>query len=256
MSKQLETPGKILAFVNQKGGVGKSTLATNTAAILSQKYRVLLLDTDNQGSSEDWGVARTGKLQSKSNLRGFSKHYRGIKRATEVSMDLEEIATSFDIVVVDTPGRNELISLGVIAAANLVVIPLTPGNYSFWSSEVTRELIQRVAAARPNDFAARLLLNMRDKRRKISAEAEKLMRELEIPVLKTSIGNRNIFESSSEGLSILELPARSESDREAQREMNELITEIEEIMGMIKTPKSNKNVVESGLLKQANTQIV
>lgn len=224
------TAGKIVTFVNQKGGVGKSILAINVSAILSNRYSVLLLDTDNQGSSEDWGVARINKLESNNRLRGFSKHYRGIKKATEVSMDLQEIASTYDVVIVDTPGRNELVSLGVIAAANLVIIPLTPGNFSFWSSEITRELIQKVAAARPEDFAARLLLNMRDKRRKISREAENLLQNLEIPVMRTSVGHRNIFESSSEGLSVLELPARSASDREARREMNELVSEIEEIL--------------------------
>ena len=221
-----------MAFVNQKGGVGKSTLTTNVAAILSEKHQVLLLDTDNQASSEDWGVARINKLEAENRLRGFSKHYRGIKKATEVTMDLEEIAASYDVVVVDTPGRNELVSLGVIAAANIVIIPLTPGNFSFWSSEITRELIQKVAAARPDDFAARLLLNMRDKRRKISREAEKMLSEFEIPVMKSSIGHRNLFEASSEGLSVLELAAKSASDREAQQEMNEMVAEIVEVLGL------------------------
>ncbi len=224
--------GKIVAFVNQKGGVGKSTLTTNVAAILGAEHRVLLLDTDSQGSSEDWGVARINKLQSANKLRGFSKHYRGIKKATEVSTDLEEIAGSYDVLIVDTPGRNELVSLGVIAAANLVIIPLTPGNFGFWSSEVTRELIQKVAVARPTDFAARLLLNMRDKRRKVSREAEALLEKLEIPVMRSSIGHRNIFEASSDGLSVLEIPARTDSDREGQREMSELVSEISEILGL------------------------
>lgn len=227
-----DNAGKIVAFVNQKGGVGKSTLTTNVAAILGAEHRVLLLDTDSQGSSEDWGVARINKLQSANKLRGFSKHYRGIKKATEVSTDLEEIAGSYDVLIVDTPGRNELVSLGVIAAANLVIIPLTPGNFGFWSSEVTRELIQKVAVARPTDFAARLLLNMRDKRRKVSREAEALLEELEIPVMRSSIGHRNIFEASSDGLSVLEIPARTDSDREGQREMSELVSEISEILGL------------------------
>jgi len=246
--KNKSTAGKIVGFVNQKGGVGKSTLTTNIAAMLSNKYRVLLLDTDNQGSSEDWGVARINKLESNNRLRGFSKHYRGSKKASEVSMDLEEIAASYDIVVVDTPGRNELVSLGVIAAANLVIIPLTPGNFSFWSSEITRELIQKVAAVRPEDFAARLLLNMRDKRKKISREAEKMLQELEIPVMRTSVGHRNIFESSSEGLSVSELPARSASDREAQNEMNNLVSEIEEVLGLVpKQAERKKNATEKSV---------
>jgi chromosome partitioning protein len=259
MSNKINAKGKIIAFVNQKGGVGKSTLTTNVAAALSQKYRVLLLDTDSQGSSEDWGVARINKLHAKNSVRGFSKHYRGIKKATEVTMDLEEIASSYDVVVVDTPGRNELISLGVIAAANLVVIPLTPGNFSFWSSEVTRELIQKVAAARPDDFAARLLLNMRDKRRKISNEAEKLLKELEITVMRTSVGNRNIFESSSEGLSVLELSARTVSDREGQRELDELVAEIEEILGFsaakeIASTRKKSNSKKAATMETAQKQ--
>lgn len=252
MAKEESAKGKIVAFVNQKGGVGKSTLTTNVAAALSQKHRVMLLDTDGQGSSEDWGVARMNKLQTKNAVRGFSKHYRGVKKATEVSMDLEEIAGSYDIVVVDTPGRNEIVSLGVIAAANLVVIPLAPGNFSFWSSEVTRELIQKVAAARPRDFEARLVLNMRDKRRKISGEAERLLQELEIPVMRTSIGNRNIFEASSEGLSVLELAARSESDREGQREMRELVAEIEELLGIAEQQAAGNAPAKKAPVKKKN----
>ncbi len=247
MTKKDLPKGRILAFVNQKGGVGKSTLTTNIAAVLSEKYKVLLLDTDSQGSSEDWGISRTNKLETRNKLRVFSKHYRGIKKATEVSIDLEEIAASYDVVVVDTPGRNELVSLGVIAAANLVIIPLTPGNFSFWSSEITRELIQKVAAARPDNFAARLLLNMRDKRRKISREAEQLLLDLEVPVMKSSTGNRNIFESSSEGLSVLELSAKTDSDREAQREINEIVSEIEEILEF---KQKDKSELKAGLSKK------
>jgi cellulose biosynthesis protein BcsQ len=113
-------------------------------------------------------------------------------------------------------------------------------------------LIQKVAAARPEDFAARLLLNMRDKRKKISREAENMLQDLEIPVMKTSVGHRNIFESSSEGLSVLELPARSASDREAQSEMNELVSEIEEILGL----SSDKTKLKKSATKKATKTAV
>ena len=231
MPSQKSFLSKIIAFVNQKGGVGKSTLATNTAAILSEKYRVLLLDTDEQGSSELWCNARDEDFADKFKVRGFSKHYKKTANASAVTIDLEDIAAGCDIVIVDTPGRNEFVSLGVISAANLVIIPLTPGNYSLWSSDMTMQLIQKVAAIRSGDFAARFLLNRRDNR-KVSDEMEQALKEYDVPLMKTTIGNRNIYENSSSGLSVLEIGARSASDREGQREMREFVGEIESILGI------------------------
>ncbi len=229
---------KVIAFVNQKGGVGKSTLATNLTAILSEKYRVILLDTDEQGSSELWCNARDEDYAEKYKVRSFSKYYKKTVNASAVTVDLEDLATNFDIVVVDTPGRNEFVSLGVISAANLVIIPLMPGNYSLWSSDVTTQLIQKVAAIRSGDFAARFLLNRRDKR-KVSAEMGEALKDYEIPLMTTTIGNRNIYENSSSGLSVLEIAGRTESDREGQREMREFVSEIEAILGLGKNAKKS-----------------
>ncbi|MDQ3372465.1 MAG: AAA family ATPase [Acidobacteriota bacterium] len=231
MSNQKSFLSKVVAFVNQKGGVGKSTLATNAAAILSESYRVVLLDTDEQGSSELWCNARDEDYAENHKVRSFSKHYKKTVNASAVTIDLEDIASGCDIVVVDTPGRNEFVSLGVISAANLVIIPLTPGNYSLWSSDATMQLIQKVAAIRSGDFAARFLLNRRDKRR-VSEEMELALREYDILLMKTTIGNRNIYENSSSGLSVLEIGARSASDREGQREMRELVREIERLLSI------------------------
>ncbi|MBA4184285.1 MAG: hypothetical protein H0X49_09760, partial [Acidobacteria bacterium] len=197
----------------------------------SESYRVVLLDTDEQGSSELWCNARDEDYAENHKVRSFSKHYKKTVNASAVTIDLEDIASGCDIVVVDTPGRNEFVSLGVISAANLVIIPLTPGNYSLWSSDATMQLIQKVAAIRSGDFAARFLLNRRDKRR-VSEEMELALREYDIPLMKTTIGNRNIYENSSSGLSVLEIGARSASDREGQREMRELVREIERLLSI------------------------
>lgn len=238
MPNQKPYLSKVIAFVNQKGGVGKSTLATNAAAIMSENYRVVLLDTDEQGSSELWCNARDEDYSENYKVRGFSKHYKKTVNASAVTIDLEDIASTCDIVVVDTPGRNEFVSLGVISAANLVIIPLTPGNYSLWSSDATIQLIQKVAAIKTSDFAARFLLNRRD-RRKVSGEMEEVLKEYDIPLMKTTIGNRNIYENSSGGLSVLEIGARSASDREGQREMRELVGEIEGLLGISQKAKKN-----------------
>ena len=110
------------------------------------------------------------------------------------------------------------------------------------------QLIQKVAAIRSGDFAARFLLNRRDKR-KVSGDMQEALKEYEIPLMATTIGNRNIYENSSGGLSVLEISARTESDREGQREMREIISEIETILGIGKKAKKFGRI--KGLKKSA-----
>ena len=57
--KQGTRPGKVIALLNQKGGAGKTTLATHLAGELAQQgSRVTLLDADPQGSALDWAQRR------------------------------------------------------------------------------------------------------------------------------------------------------------------------------------------------------
>jgi chromosome partitioning protein len=66
----------IVSFLNQKGGVGKTTLALNVAGVLARKCKVLVIDADPQGSALDWAAARRDKPpfvvigQPRSTIRG------------------------------------------------------------------------------------------------------------------------------------------------------------------------------------------
>ena len=84
---------KIISLLNQKGGVGKTTLSTNIAMSLKeQDKKVLLVDSDPQGSLRDWNEANEGKLIS----------VIGLDRET-LAQDIEAVKNGYDYIIIDSP---------------------------------------------------------------------------------------------------------------------------------------------------------
>jgi chromosome partitioning protein len=103
----------IVAFANQKGGVGKTTLAINLAAALRRKNtRVLLIDTDSQGTALQWQALE-------GNIAFPVEHLpRPVSKT-----DLRSFTADHDYIVVDTPPAIGRISESVLALADLGIVP-------------------------------------------------------------------------------------------------------------------------------------
>ena len=131
-----------VAVLNQKGGVGKSTLATNFAAAAHLlKKRVLLVDLDSQGSSFDWYAAR----QEGSELAGLTV----VKADRALSFTrFREIAGSYDVVVLDGPPKLGDMTRSAAVAADIVLIPVQPGPFDMWSAGETQKLLEAADSTR------------------------------------------------------------------------------------------------------------
>jgi chromosome partitioning protein len=184
-----------ISIQNQKGGVGKTTLAIHISHALALKgAEVLLVDADPQGSARDWAAARSDKPP-------FS--VIGLDRPT-LHRDLAPLAKDYDHVVIDGPPRVSELARSAIIAADLVVVPIQPSPYDVWAADEVIKLI-REASVFKETLKSVFVINRRIVNTAIGRDVGDALAEYLIPVLKTVVSQRVSFaESAAAGGTVLD----------------------------------------------------
>ena len=108
---------RVIAFVTQKGGAGKTTLAVNCAVAAERVgLRTIILDLDDQGSAEAWYKKRDAETPRLVRI--------GSWKLPEAMVAAR--SGGYDLVIIDTPGRDEPSVNAAVRAADFVVIPCRP----------------------------------------------------------------------------------------------------------------------------------
>jgi chromosome partitioning protein len=126
---------KVISFVTQKGGSGKTTLAINCAVAASRtrKRRVVIFDMDNQASASDWFEERPeGELQLMT------------VTPAELPKAISIAAKQFDFAFIDTPGRDEPAQASAIMQSDFCVIPCRPSPTDLKATPATVATIKRL----------------------------------------------------------------------------------------------------------------
>jgi chromosome partitioning protein len=208
---------KVVSVLNQKGGVGKTTLAVHIATALVRKgHRVLLLDADPQGSALDWAAARHGEPLFP--VVGLPKG--------SIHKELPGLASSYDVVLIDGPPRVYDVSKSAIMASDLVLVPVQPSPYDVWAAKEIIDMMNEALVYKPTIQKA-FVINRKIANTAIGRDVTEALSEYPIPVLKSAICQRVAFaESATQGRTVYEL----DPDMKAAQEMDELAAELERLL--------------------------
>ncbi len=172
-----------IALVSSKGGAGKSTTATAVACELHRRGRsVLVVDLDPQGTVMDWRRCRDG-------TDGPAVVAMGAGFAGE----LERVASQFDCVVLDTPGRDDRVAREAILVSDVALVCSQPTPADLWAVADTVDTVRRACGIRP-ELEAAVLLTRVDARLAYARAAGELLASMGLPLLPTSLGQRAAFQ--------------------------------------------------------------
>lgn len=204
----------IISLLNQKGGVGKTTLSINIAGKLSLDCkRVLLIDADPQGSALDWSAAREeDKLFT----------VIGLPRPT-IHKEIKTFVTDFDYIIIDCPPRVTDLARSAILASDFVLIPVQPSPYDIWAAQEIVKLVSE-ASVYKEKLKSAFVINRKIANTAIGRDVGEALAQYDISVLKSEISQRVIYaETAAVGSTVFEIDPKGVASKEITLLVDEVV---------------------------------
>lgn len=191
----------IIVCGGTKGGIGKTTIATNLAAIRSQRIgegKVALIDADPQESAYKFTQLRNDALGS----AGFHCFKLTGKPVRSEGLGL---AAKYQDVIIDAGVGDSTGQRAAMTIADLLVLPFRPSGYDVWTLAALDQLIGEMREV--NDrLRVIAFLNQADHVGQDNAEAAVMLKEAEnVKLLNLAIGYRKAFRNTAAGRAVTEL---------------------------------------------------
>ena len=191
---------RTIAFLSQKGGSGKTTLAVHTAVAAEQSgEKVFLIDTDPQGSAQAWSQARTQESPPVHKAIAST-----VKRLLEQAAQQQATLVVIDTAPHATPGVDV-----IVAAADFLMIPCRPSAFDLAAIAASVQVAK--AAGKPAAF----IMNACPARAPEVGETREVLKSYHLPLAPVAIGDRRAFARAvATGLAVTEFDPEGKAAEE------------------------------------------
>jgi chromosome partitioning protein len=195
----------VIVVAAEKGGCGKTTVATNIAILRAAQGRdVLVVDADPQKSASEFFYVREAEkivpVVSCVSITGRS-----------VASEIRKLLPRYQDIIIDAGGRDNAGMRSALVVADVLVVPFLPGQYDVWSIESMDGMLEEALAVNP-EMRCLCVLNKADTNPAIrdAAEAMEVLSGLKnLKLMDVRLGYRVAYRrSSAEGRAVTELDRR------------------------------------------------
>ncbi|MDC0161784.1 ParA family protein [bacterium] len=206
--------GKVIAFSNQKGGSGKSTLSANLAVLWSNSgYKVAVIDADPQKSLTYW-ISERKKYYGADDI-GINFYNFDIRNLAE---EVKKIKRKYDFIIIDSPPAITFETLQIIKASNGVFVPVQPSPLDLMA---TLPFLQLAREERKKPL---IILNRVMPRAKLTDAMILRLRYSGAKIARSRISSKVIFaESFAVGRGVIDINVTSDAAKEIINVGNEIL---------------------------------
>jgi chromosome partitioning protein len=210
----------IVLFGGEKGGTGKTTLATNIAAMRAKAGSdVLLIDTDQQGSASFWAQCRDEeKIEPR--VSCVQKFGKGLQS------EVKDLATRFQDIIIDAGGRESIELRAGLVVSEKAFIPIQASQFDVWTLTRMNELVNSAQGFNPS-LEAYVIISRSSTNPSVTetTEVQEMLKEFEsLSMAKTLVRDRIAFRKAARlGCSVKELVPE---DAKASVEIKALYKEV------------------------------